>query len=99
MLTFAGAWIGDCEGEFQCAHLFGRYSNGDDFTVLACRKHHQDIDQTRSWFLALTKMERIWIKSALAARATDAWMMLPIEERARWYEIGAARFARGALAA
>jgi hypothetical protein len=83
-----------CGGPFQCAHLFGRYNNGDDKTILACRDHHMDIDQTRRWFLVLTKPERLWLKTFLAARATAAWESLPVEERARWYEIGAARFAR-----
>jgi len=81
-----------CDGEFQCAHLFGRYGNGDDFTILACREHHKDIDQTRRWFLVLTKPERRWLKTFLAARATLAWEALPVEERARWYEVGLARF-------
>jgi hypothetical protein len=83
-----------CGGPFQCAHLFGRYNNGDDKTILACRDHHMDIDQTRRWFLVLAKPERLWLRTFLAARATAAWEALPIEERARWYEIGAARFAR-----
>lgn len=86
--------VSPCGGEFQCAHLFGRYNNGDRFTVLACRDHHMDVDQTRRWFLVLTKPERRWLKTFLAARATLAWEALPTEERARWHEIGEARFGR-----
>jgi hypothetical protein len=91
-----GPIVPDCDGEFQCAHMFGRYRDPhDDKTILVCRAHHMDIDQTRRWFLRLTKPERLWLRTFLAARATLGWEALSIEERARWHEIGAARFARG----
>jgi hypothetical protein len=95
-LRLAGTGLmGDCYGAFQCSHLFGRYRDPHDAkTVLACRRHHEDIDRTRAWFLALTKPERLWLKTDLAARATAGWDQVPPSEQARWREIGLARLGR-----
>ncbi|MES2339262.1 MAG: hypothetical protein V4537_14305 [Pseudomonadota bacterium] len=83
-----------CGGWFECAHLFGRYGDGDNFTVLLCRDHHHDVDRYRTWFRSLPREHRVALKLYLAARATAGWLKLSVEDRARWDEIGAARAGR-----
>lgn len=82
----------DCDGKFEVAHMFGRRRDPHDAkTALCCLQHHQDIDQTRSWFRALSKPLRLWLKSYLAAQATAEWEALPDHARAHWDVVCAAR--------
>jgi hypothetical protein len=75
-----------CEGELQVMHLGPRkgYRAPDNQTALGCRRHHEDIDQARSWFRCLTIAQRAAFELYLYRKATAAWLALPPEERAAW---------------
>jgi hypothetical protein len=75
-----------CEGPFQVMHLGPRvgYRAPDPQTALGCRRHHEDIDQARDWFLTLVSTERAYAERVMYESATAAWMELTPEVRAEW---------------
>jgi hypothetical protein len=96
LLLAATSDIGPCIGRAEYMHLGPRkgYRAPDCEGAKGCSQHHQDIDQTRAWYLALTDEARADFRARAIAAQKEAWDSLTPEQRAWWDERAAIEFAK-----